>query len=38
MGPEWWVVLLVIFCALIVLLAIGVPVAFAFLDINVVVV
>ena len=27
MGPEWWVVLLVIFGALIVLLAIGVPVA-----------
>ena len=36
MGPEWWVVLLVIFGALIVLLAIGVPVAFAFLTINVV--
>ncbi len=34
--PEWWLVLLVIFVALIVLLAIGVPVAFAFLTINVV--
>ncbi len=33
---EWWLVLIVIFGALIVLLAIGVPVAFAFLAINVV--
>ena len=34
--PEWWLVLLVVFVALIVLLAIGVPVAFAFLTINIV--
>ena len=34
--PEWWIVLLLIFGALVVLLAIGVPVAFAFLGINVV--
>ena len=33
---EWWLVLLVIFSALVVLLIIGVPVAFAFLAINVV--
>ena len=33
---EWWVVLLAIFGALVCLLAIGVPVAFAFLTINVV--
>jgi tripartite ATP-independent transporter DctM subunit len=33
---EWWVVLLVIFGALVALLLIGVPVAFAFLAINVV--
>ncbi len=36
MIAEWWVILLVIFGALIVLLAIGMPVAFAFLTINVV--
>ena len=34
--PEWWLVLSVIFAALIVLLAIGIPVAFAFLTINIV--
>ncbi len=33
---EWWTILLIIFGALIVLMAIGVPVAFAFLSINVV--
>lgn len=36
MMAEWWVVLLVIFGALMLLLAIGMPVAFAFLSINVV--
>ena len=33
---EWWLILLEIFGALVVLLVIGVPVAFAFLAINVV--
>ncbi len=33
---EWWAILLLIFGSLIVLMAIGVPVAFAFLAINVV--
>ncbi len=33
---EWWLTLLIIFAALMVLLAIGLPVAFAFLSINVV--
>lgn len=36
MMVEWWVVLLAIFGSLMLLLAIGVPVAFAFLSINVV--
>lgn len=33
---DWWVILLLIFAALMVLMAIGMPVAFAFLAINVV--
>ena len=33
---EWWLILLIIFLALIFLMAVGVPVAFAFLAINIV--
>lgn len=33
---EWWLILIIIFVALIVLMAVGVPVAFAFLAINIV--
>ena len=32
---EWWLILLIIFFALIFLIAVGVPVAFAFLTINI---
>ena len=33
---EWWLILIIIFVALVVLMAVGVPVAFAFLAINIV--
>lgn len=33
---EWWLILLIIFSALIILFALGVPVAFAFLFVNVI--
>jgi len=33
---EWWLILLIIFSALVILFALGVPVAFAFLFVNVI--
>ena len=33
---EWWLILIIIFAVLVVLMAVGVPVAFAFLAINIV--
>ena len=33
---EWWAILLILFCALMFLLIIGMPIAFSFLTVNVV--
>ncbi len=33
---EWWLVLLIIFCGLLALFAVGVPIAFSFLIINII--